>query len=165
MPQRPYLPFMRLTGLIFASLLLGFLPAVAGHSPPKVFLRVHIQTAGQGLPETQATTIELPPDGETIQIRAIPEVTERNLIDVKTEPDGGVRLFFNHQGSVALNVATGENQGRIMVVLINGYVAYAPVIDEQITDGQLVIPHRLNDLAISALQEVARENARQANKT
>jgi hypothetical protein len=143
-------------------LLLTILPAQAGHSPPKVILRVNIQTTGEGLPSTLATTITLPPNGEQIQIRSLPEVTENDLIDVKQDPDHSVQLFFNHRGQVNLSAATAENQGRILVLLIDGYIAYAPVIDTQITNGELDVPHPLNPGVIKLLQEVAQQNVREA---
>lgn len=156
---------MRWTGLPLVCWFLMLLPAQAGHTPPQIFLRVHIQTAGQGLPDTQATSIQLPPDGETIQIRALPEVSEHDLIDVKSDSTGAVHLLFNHQGQIALSAATGQNLGRIMVVVINGVIVYAPVIDEQITNGQLVLPHPLNAEAVQLLKATAQQNVLKAAKT
>lgn len=153
---------MRAISPWFLLLLLTILPAHAGHNPPKILLRVHIQTAGEGMPASLATTIALPPDGETIQIRSLPEVTENDLIDVKQNTDGSVRLFFDHRGQVNLSAATAENQGRILVLLIDGYVTYAPVIDEQITSGELDIPHPISLQVVQLLQGVAKQNAREA---
>ena len=143
-------------------LFLTILPAQAGHNPPKIILRVHVQTAGEGMPAQLATTIALPPNGETIQIRSLPEVSEIDLIDVKQAPDGTVRLFFNHRGQVNLSAATAENQGRILVVMIDGYVTYAPIIDQQITNGELDIPHPLSSQIVQLLQEAAKRNVRAA---
>jgi preprotein translocase subunit SecD len=153
---------------IFQSLLLlsltlfAFLPAHAGHKPPQIFLRIHVQTAGEGLPTSQAVSIAVPPNGEIIQIRAIPEVSEHDLVDVKTDARGSVFLFLNHRGKVNLDAATGENQGKILVVMLNGYVIYAPTIDEQITNGVFVIPHPLAPQVIQLLQETAKKNVADA---
>jgi hypothetical protein len=143
-------------------LLLTMLPAQAGHNPPKIILRVHVQTTGEGLPAALATTITLPPNGETIQIRTLPEASENDLIDVKQAPDGTVRLFFDHRGQVNLSAATGENQGRILVLMIDGYITYAPIIDQQITNGELDIPHPLSTQVVQLLQETAKHNVREA---
>ena len=161
--MRPICPLL----LLLPLTLLLCLPAQAGHTPPKVFLRIYVQTAGEGLPASQATTITLPPNGETIQIRTLPEVTERELIDVKTDLTGDVRLIFNHTGQVSLSAATAQNQGRILVLMIDGIVTYAPIIDEQITNGELDIPsaHPIPAQIIQFLQEVARQNVKQAAKT
>ncbi len=153
---------MRPTTSLLLLLLLSVLPSQAGHKPPPIILRVHVQTTGEGLPATMATTISLPPNGEQIQIRALPEATEHDLIDVQPNKDGTIRLFFDHQGQVNLNAATGDNQGRILVLLINGYVVYAPVIDEQITNGELDLPHPLNPEVVKLLQEVAKLNVKEA---
>jgi preprotein translocase subunit SecD len=153
---------MRLIFPWLLLLLLTILPAQAGSSPPKVLLRVNVQTTGEGLPATMATTISVPPDGEEIEIRALPEVTEKDLIDVKQNPDNTVRFFFNHRGQVNLSAATADNQGRLLVLLIDGYVAYAPIIDQEISNGELDVPHPLNPQIIKLLQEVAQRNVREA---
>ena len=64
-----------------------------------------------------------------------------------------------------MSAVTAQNQGRILVILIDGYVVYAPIIDEQITTGELDIPHPISLQVIQLLQEVARENLRKAAKT
>jgi hypothetical protein len=140
-------------------------PARAGHTPPKLFLRIHVQTAGEGLPATQAITIALPPNGEQIQIRALPEVSENNLIGAEQDTTGRVHLQFNHQGEVNLSAVTGENEGRILVVMLNGYIVYAPVIDQQITNGELILPHSLTPQIMQLLQDIALKNVKKANKT
>jgi hypothetical protein len=156
---------MRSTCLLLGVLMFTFLPARAGHSPPKVVLRVHVQTTGDGLSPMEATTISLPPNGEQIQVRTLPEVTEQQLIGVEQDASGNLRLQFNHVGQVNLNAVTSQNQGRILVVLINGYVVYAPIIDQQINNGELDIPHSINSKVFQLLQEVAKKNVRQAAKT
>jgi preprotein translocase subunit SecD len=142
-----------------------FVPARAGHSPPKVVLRIHVQTTGEGQSPMEATPIKLPPNGEQIFVRTLPELTEQNLVGVEQLPSGVVRLQFNHVGQVNLSAVTGQNQERILVVLVNGYVVYAPVIDQQITNGELDLPRPLGAQIIQLLQEVAKNNVRQAAKT
>jgi len=152
--------------LLLAVVLVSFTPARAGSKPPpQITLRVYVQTAGsgsEGLPTTQAISIPLPPNGEIIQVRAFPEVTEHNIFDVKTDSQGFVYLTLNHPGKVNLSATTGEDQGRIMVVLLNGIVIYAPVIDQQITNGILEIPHPLPPVVIKALQDIAKKNVHDA---
>jgi hypothetical protein len=148
-------------------LLLLTLPVHAGHSPPKVVLRVHVQTTGAGQSPLAATTITIPPNGEQIQVRTMPEMTEGELVGVSQDAGGTVHLQFNHEGQVSLSAVTAQNEGRILVVLIDGYVIYAPLIDEQITTGELDIPppHVVPALVLQLLQDVARENIRRAAKT
>jgi hypothetical protein len=150
--------------VLFAlALLFIALPAHAGKSPPKVLLRIHVQTTGDGLSNNQAQTVYLPPNNEPIQVRAMPEVSEHNLIAAEQRPDGTL-LTFDHEGQINLSAVTAQNQGRIMVVFINGYIVYAPVIDEQITNGQLLIPHPLAPQIIPLLQDLAAHNVRNAKK-
>jgi hypothetical protein len=155
---------MRLTFVLMGLLLLTLLPARAGHTPPKVTLRIHVQTAGEGQSTLEAVQIRIPPAGDTILIRAIPEVSESQLVGVQQDASG-LHLQFNHTGTVDLNAATAQNQSRIMVVLIDGNVVYAPVIDTQISDGQLTVPHQIPNQVVQLLQQVAAENIRKANKT
>jgi preprotein translocase subunit SecD len=155
---------MRWTCLLLGLLALTYIPAHAGHSPPKVTLHVHVQTNGVGLSPQEASTLAIPPNGETIQVRTMPEVTELDLTGA-TEDNGTLRLQFDHRGSVALSAATAENQGRILVVLMNGIIIYAPIIDEQITTGELDIPKTFDPRLVALLQELAKQNVRKANKT
>jgi len=76
-----------------------------------------------------------------------------------------MRLQFNHTGTVDLNAATAQNQGRLLVVIIDGNVVYAPTIDTQINDGQLTIPHQIPNEVVQLLQQVAAQNIRKANKS
>ena len=156
---------MRWTYLLMGLLFLTFLPARAGHSPPKVFLRIHVQSPGEGQSPMEVTTVSLPPNGEQIQIRTLPEATEHDLVDVQQDASGVVHLRFNHVGQVNLSAVTAQNQGRILVVLIDGYVVYAPIIDEQITDGELDIPHPIKPEVVQLLQEVVQQNLKQAART
>jgi hypothetical protein len=162
--EKPILFTMRWI-LFLAGLFITFLPAHAGHSPPKILFRIHVQTTGIGQSPLEAMTISLPPNGEQIQVRTLPEVSEGQIIDAQQDASGAVRVRFNHTGQVALNAVTAQNQGRILVVVIDGYVIYAPIIDEQITDGEIKIPGPIKPEIVKLLQEVGQRNVQQANKT
>jgi len=155
---------MRLICLSILLLLLGLVSAQAGHSPPKILFRIYVQTVGEGLPANQAQTIPLPPNGEMIQIRAFPEITEHDLVDVQADASDAVHFRFNHQGQVALSAVTAQNQGRILVLMIDGYVFYAPIIDEQLDSGELVMPHHLDPKILKLLQDEAQKNLKEAAK-
>ncbi len=132
-----------------------------GHKPPMVTLRVNIQTAGQGLSEQLALPIALPKTGETILIRSTAEVSEKNLRNIELRPDGSTVLTFDHQGRINLSTATGTNQGRYMVISIDGVVMYAPLIDIQIDDGVLILPHPLPPGVFQLLLKVAQDNSKE----
>ena len=146
--------------LLLVFILLATLPAQAGHSAPKIMFRIHVQTTGEGLSPTQAHTVLLPPNGEPIQVRALPEVTEQNLIGVETKPNGTL-FTFDHQGQINLDAVTAQNQDRILVVLLDGYIIYAPLIDQHITNGQILVPHPLSPQIIQLLKQVADKNSRE----
>ncbi len=155
---------MRFLCLLVGLLLVTYSPAHAGHSPPKITFRIHVQTTGDGLSAQEATTIVLPPHGEQIQVRTLPEVTEHDIVDARATASG-VRIILNHIGAVNLNAVTAQNQGRILVVLIDGYVVYAPIIDEQINNGQIEIPSKLSAQIVQLLEDQAQKNVQQASKT
>jgi hypothetical protein len=147
--------------LLFALALFIVLPAHGGKSPPKLLLRIHVQTTGSGLAENQARTVLLPPNNEPIQVRGLPEVSERNLIGVEPQKNGGTLLAFDHEGQINLSAVTAQNQGRVLVVFLNGYIIYAPIIDEQITNGQMLLPHPLDPKIVKLLQDIAADNTRE----
>jgi hypothetical protein len=155
---------MRFIWMMFGLMPLLVLPARAGHSPPKIFMRIYIQT-NEGLPDTEARPLAIPPDNEVIQVRTLPEVTEADLTAVEADPSGAVHFHLNHIGQVNLDAVTAQNQGRIMVVMIDGVVIYAPTIDEQISDGELIVPHPLNPAVIKLLQDVAAHNVEESKHT
>ncbi len=143
--------------------LLTFAPARAGHSPPKIFLRVFIQTQRRDAGD-RGPARDDPAQYETIQVRTLPEVTEQDLVAVETDPSGAVHLHLNHRGQVNLDAVTGQYQGRILVVTINGYVVYAPIVDQQLTEGELILPHPLPADVIRLLQETARRNVEDSKR-
>jgi hypothetical protein len=155
---------MRWICLSLALLIILFLPARAGSDPPQIMLRVHIQTSGEGLSTQEATTIPIPPNGEMIQVRTLAEATERDVIGA-VQDGNGLHLQFNHAATVNLNAVTAQNQGRILIVLVDGQVFYAPTIDMQISNGRLDIPHQLPPNILAALQAMVKDNVKQANRT
>lgn len=139
------------------------LPVQAGHSGPKLLFRIHVQTTGQGLSDQEAIPITLTHPNENILVRALPEITENDILTVQEEASG-TRFYFNHEGKVALDVFTAQNQGRAMVVLLNSEVIYAPIIDEEITTGQLLIPKKFKPEILEALKDIAEKNTKEATR-
>lgn len=147
------------------ALLLGLASTVcfAGASRPKTMLRVHVQTTVQGAPGTQSLPVTIINPTRQIMVRALPEVTERDIDRVEsTEADSGLalRITFNEHGRTVLNTVTLENQGKIMVVFLNGRAIYAPVIDKVIADGVLIIPRGVAPEEVPLLQDQVKENHR-----
>lgn len=87
---------------------------------------------------TVPVTLLNPP--ETIAIRNIPEVSEKEIRRVRTLADGTVVVEFDDFGKTKLEVATNTGRGLILVVIVNGRVVYAPLIDTHLTRGMLALP-------------------------
>jgi hypothetical protein len=120
-------------------LLLAVLPVWAGGKKPQVVFRVHVE-ASKGMPPSQVVPVTLRNPDQSIVVKRIPELTEITLTDVVMLPDGKVMFELNSIGKAALDAATRTNMGAIMVVLLNGRVVYAPLIDVPLPDGRLIIP-------------------------
>lgn len=115
-----------------------FLWVGAAEKPP-VLLRVHLQApeGAKGMVTVPVTLLNPP---ETIAIRNIPEVSEKDVQNVRTMADGTVVVDFDDFGKTKLEVATNTGRGLILVVILNGRVVYAPRIDTNLTRGALALP-------------------------
>ena len=87
---------------------------------------------------TVPVTLLNPP--ETIAIRNIPEVSEKDIRSVRSLADGTVVVEFDDFGKTKLEVASNTGRGLILVVIVNGRVVYAPTIDINLTRGALALP-------------------------
>lgn len=87
---------------------------------------------------TVPLTLLNPP--ETIAIRNIPEVSEKEIRRVKTLADGTIVVELDEFGKTKLEIATNTGRGLILVVIVNGRVVYAPVIDTSLIQGTLALP-------------------------
>lgn len=126
--------------------MMGILPWVVGlilwvgaAEKPPALLRVHLQApeGAKGMVTVPVTLLNPP---ETIAIRNIPEVSEKEIRQVRATPDGSVVVEFDDFGKTKLEVATNTGRGLILVVIVNGRVVYAPVIDVPLTRGSLALP-------------------------
>ena len=123
----------------FLPWLCGLLLWVGAAEKPPVLLRVHLQ-APEGAKGMVTVPITLLNPPETIAIRNIPEVSEKEIRQVRTLPDGVVVVEFDDFGKTKLEVATNTGRGLILVVIVNGRVVYAPRIDTNLTRGALALP-------------------------
>ena len=124
--------------MVWVCLLGAFLWTGAAERPP-VLLRVHLQ-APEGAKGMVTVPITLLNPPETIAIRNIPEVSEKEIRQVRTLVDGSVVVDFDDFGKTKLEVATNTGRGLILVVIVNGRVVYAPMIDTNLTRGALALP-------------------------
>lgn len=121
------------------TLLTGCLLWLGAADRPPVLLRVHLQ-APEGAKGMVTVPVALLNPPETIAIRSIPEVSEKEIQNVRTLVDGTVIVNFDEFGKTKLEVATNTGRGLILVVIVNGRVVYAPMIDTSLTRGSLALP-------------------------
>ena len=120
-------------------LILGLIFWIGAAEKPPILLRVHLQApeGAKGMVTVPVTLLNPP---ETIAIRNIPEVSEKEIRQVRTLVDGTVVVEFDDFGKTKLEVATNTGRGLILVVIVNGRVVYAPTIDTNLTRGILALP-------------------------
>ena len=123
----------------FFPWLAGFVFWLGAAEKPPVLLRVHLQ-APEGAKGTVTVPVTLLNPPETIAIRNIPEVSERDIKSVRALADGTVVVEFDDFGKTKLEVATNTGRGLILVVIVNGRVVYAPNIDISLANGRLALP-------------------------
>ena len=121
------------------SLLLGLVFWMGAAEKPPVLLRVHLQ-APEGAQGMTTVPLELFNPPETIAIRAIPEVSEKDVVRVSERADATLLVEFDDFGATKLEIATSTGRGLILVVLVNGRVVYAPRIDTSLSRGRLLLP-------------------------
>jgi preprotein translocase subunit SecD len=144
-------------GFVCWAVLLA-LCTLAGAPKPTVAWRVHLQVAGEGMPRSQAFPLVLAKPAEQIYIKAFPELSERDIFDVRAFPaEGslGMVVKLTPHGAHVLSSVTLQNNGQILVVFLNGRVIYSPVIDRQITSGELVIPRGVQMKEIEQIKALA----------
>ena len=120
-------------------MILGLLFWIGAAEKPPVLLRVHLQ-APEGAKGMVTVPITLLNPPETIAIRNIPELSEKDIRQVRALADGTVVVEFDEFGKTKLEVATNTGRGLILVVIVNGRVVYAPNIDTSLTQGALALP-------------------------
>lgn len=125
----------------------------AGSKPPEATLRFHLQ-ASPGMPKEQIVAVSLidPPQG--VYVRRLPEMSEKHIESIQKTEDGRILVVFNSVGANLLEAATRSNMGAIMVVICNGRVVYAPVIDVPLASGRIILPGGISDQEIAAFQQM-----------
>ena len=119
--------------------LLGLILWMGAAEKPPVLLRVHLQ-APEGAKGMVTVPVTLLNPQETIAIRNLPELSEKEIRQIRTLVDGTVVVEFDDFGKTKLEVATNTGRGLILVVIVNGRVVYAPTIDTNLTRGTLALP-------------------------
>jgi len=106
---------------------------------PPTMMRVHLQ-AQEGAQGQTSLPVQLFQPQETVSIRAIPALSEKDVRQVTVRSDASVLVEFDAFGQAKLEAATSTGRGLILVVIVNTRVVYAPVIDTVLTQGTLLLP-------------------------
>lgn len=150
--------------LLWILMLAGLLQAGwAGASRPVPTFRIHLQITGEGLPANQATVVQLLNPPQQITVNSLPEISEKDIASVEESSGAegyGILVHFNKHGANVLSSFTAANQGKIMVIFLNGRVIYAPTIDVAINSGQILLPHDVTPDDFKLFQEMIRQNQR-----
>lgn len=128
-----------LSGIRFAAWLLAVLFLCGMADRPPTMIRVHLQ-AQEGNQGQTSLPVQLFQPQETVSIRAIPELSEKDVRQVTVRSDGSVLVDFDAFGQAKLEAATSTGRGLILVVIVNTRVVYAPMIDTVLTQGLLLLP-------------------------
>ena len=133
--------------LIFIAIAL-FIPATAlagGKKPPPVSVTFHLQ-ADQG--EGKKLVFPFTTAGKEIYYRRSAEFTEKDVMAYQSFPADdktsyGLILQLNKVGKTRLASMSAANPGKFLLVMVNGTVRDAVLIDKAVTDGLLVIWQRI----------------------
>lgn len=117
----------------------GWLLWLGAADKPPVLFRVHLQ-APEGARGQATVPLALFNPPENIAIHNLPELSEKEIHAVSLRPDGTILVEFDDFGRTKLDVATSTSRGLILVVIVNGRVAYAPIIDTVLNRGILLLP-------------------------
>ncbi|MDR0533551.1 MAG: hypothetical protein LBH01_06305 [Verrucomicrobiales bacterium] len=130
---------MRLFILAVFGVILMQTQLMAGSDKPAVVLRLHLQNL-DSQDMSKVTPLSLKNPDQLIYVDKFAFLSEKYLYDAKQLQDGRVIIQFDNIGVSAMETTTSASLGKIMVVIFNGRVILAAVIDKPIRDGRLIVP-------------------------
>jgi len=150
-------------GLLPLLIVVGWMSSAvqshAGSKPPEATLRFHLQ-ASPTMPPGQTVPVTLMDPPQRILVNKLPELNEKHLSAIERLPDGRVMVTFNTIGANLLDGATSTHMGAIMVVICDGRVVYAPVIDLPLRTGKIILPNAITDQEIMIFQQMIQRRSK-----
>jgi hypothetical protein len=135
-------------------------PVQAGGSKPVSYMRFHLQLP-PNVPPEGGVPVALTDPEQLISVNKLPEATDKDFAAINKLPDGRLVITWTTSGQVKMETSTSGNLGKILVVICNGRVIYAPMIDVPLRGTQFVLPPgRVSDQELALLQEQIRKRAR-----
>jgi hypothetical protein len=157
------------------TFLLGVLLVAAGcSSVDKNFnpylVRLYIEES-PNLPASHVTDMVLPVSGSRITVRSRPVFGEWDILrarDFDTEFGPAIVLLFTQDAATDLYRTTISNQGRRMVLTINGLAVGSQYIGGPIEDGRISFFMEIDDVEVrevaEGIQRTSTEIQKRANK-
>lgn len=147
----------RFVFLLFIALALFQSHLMAGSKKsPEVTIRLHAQ-GDKAVGESFVTEVELTNPKQKIFIQKVPVISERDIKTFYAFPgnDGMIGAYFrlDAHGTNKLFQFTQEEKGRTAVVLINGRIASAMMIQPGGNDGIFYVPGGFLPQEIALLQK------------
>jgi hypothetical protein len=129
--------------------------AGGGKADNKASVTVHLETEASDNPKM---IFQQDVGGRTRYFRRVPEIATRDVVSFSpfpAEAGGAYGAVFRLKPNASRRLAavTNANQGRWMVVMINGRVADGVLIDKQINDGMVVAWNGVNLADITVFDE------------
>lgn len=147
-------------------------PAVfaAGKAGNEASVSVHMETESTDNPK-----MIFPQEisGQTRYFRRIPEINTKDVVSFSPFPaegggDFGVVFKVKDNAARRLSAVTAANQGRWLVMMINGRVVDGVIIDKQVDDGVVVAWRGVNlaDIAVldDSLPRIGQEGQKKKKK-
>ena len=140
---------MRALFAIVALSVLAGCQTDAARGQPKTIARFYLESS-----DARAVSVVLPNSGITLALAATPALTEGDIVNVEVvQVELGRCLMFELTPSATRDLYrfTASNQGRRLVLTINGAAFGARRIDGPIADGRLFVFVEMADNALLAL--------------
>ena len=137
-------PMQSRLAILLLTLALALAPTAfpAGKKNNKARVSFHMETEGTDNPKMIFAQLV---NGQTRYFRRMPEITTKDITAFSPFPseiggdDYGVVFKLKQTGANRLAIITNANQGRWMISQVNGRVVDAVLIDQQVSDGTLVV--------------------------
>lgn len=129
---------------------------MAGSDRPPIMVRFHLQ-ASQTESKENVIPVTLANPPQVIYMRKRPEITEADIQSAKMLPGGHVLFVFVPTVKEQLEAFTRANPGAILIVMVNGRVVYAPVIDVALTEGHFIIPENVSAEEVTEIDAFAKK--------
>ncbi len=133
--------------LVLAAFTMMFVIALApnalasGKKEMKTSLSFHMETEATDNPKMIFPQLA---NGQTRYFRRMPEITNKDVVSFSPFPSDvgdGYGIVFKLKGNAVNRLAalTAANQGKWLIVQVNGRVVDGVMIDKQVSDGFIVI--------------------------